>query len=127
MSKEENPELLIKQLQARMVGMENYIVELSRKYNDDLPILEFKPIAPVEETAGHCGENSSVYNAELHAYERHDLQCGMSLMDYFAAQAMPMLLNRYMSNGISLTECKKLVAAASYAVAKEMLKEREKE
>ena len=53
-------------------------------------------------------------------------QNGMTLMDYFAAQAMPALIERYMGNGNSSTECKKLVAAASYDIAKEMLKEREK-
>jgi hypothetical protein len=52
-------------------------------------------------------------------------QHGMSLRDYFAAQAIPALITNFTSHGQTITLAE-LIANSAYEIADEMLKEREK-
>jgi len=67
-------------------------------------------------------ENPKAFAAAKEYFVQH----GMTLLDYFAAQAMPTMIDTLTSQGHSSANCGELVAKRAYTIANEMLKEREK-
>jgi hypothetical protein len=67
-------------------------------------------------------ENPKAFAAAKEYFVQH----GMTLLDYFAAQAIPTLIDNFTNNGHSTANCGELVAKRAYTIANEMLKEREK-
>lgn len=65
------------------------------------------------------------------SYKHHSMKDGMTLLDYFAAEALPeimkQLLHRYQSNsGIISEDSHRIAAAYSYKIASAMIEERKK-
>jgi len=60
------------------------------------------------------------------AVDQYFTQEGMTLLDYFAAQAIPALIDDLSRSGHSSANCGEMVAKRAYTIAYEMLKEREK-
>jgi hypothetical protein len=72
--------------------------------------------------------NPPAFALYCHQTESHDefIQKGMTLLDYFAAKAIPSLIEIHYANGNMISKDASFISERAYQVAASMLKEREK-